>query len=136
MAKTSAREKMARKKQTKTVVLEYDYGGMKAGDRMFIATPKIVDSYIRAIPEGQHRTVEGMRRELARRHKCASSCPMSTAIFVRLSAEVALEDIANGEPQEAAPFWRLLRGSDKIAKRLDLDENWIDQRRAAEGIRA
>lgn len=135
MAKLTAREKLQRKKDTKTVTLEYNYGGMKTGEKMFVATPQVVDNYIRAIPAGEHRTVEGMRRELARRYKCDGSCPMSTAIFVRMSAEAALEDLAENNEAEVAPFWRILRSGDKISKRLNLDPDWIDLRRQSEGIK-
>ena len=136
MTKLTATQKLCRKKTEKKVRLEADFAGIKAGQMMFVATPMIVDAYIRAIPEGQHRTVPGMRNELARRNKCDASCPVSTAIFTRMSAEAALEQLAEGaSPDEVAPFWRILRPDDKIAKRLDVDSNWIAQRRALEGLR-
>ena len=136
MTKLTATQKLCRKKTEKTVRLESDFAGIRAGQMMFVATPMIVDAYIRAIPEGQHRTVPGMRNELARRNKCDASCPVSTAIFTRMSAEAALEQLAEGASlDEVAPFWRILRPDDKIAKRLDVDSNWIAQRRALEGLR-
>ena len=70
MTKATATEKLCRKKTEKKVRLESDFAGIKAGQMMFVATPLIVDAYIRAIPEGEHRTVPGMRRELARRNRC------------------------------------------------------------------
>jgi len=104
---------------------------------LFVATPMIVDSYIRKIPDGEHRTVPGMRNELARRNKCDASCPVSTAIFVRMSAEAAIEQMEAGKPDsEVAPFWRILRPDDKISKRLNIDPEWIDTKRKLEGILA
>ena len=136
MTKLTATQKLCRKKTEKKVRLEADFAGIKAGQMMFVATPMIVDAYIRAIPEGQHRTVPGMRNELARRNRCDASCPVSTAIFTRMSAEAALEQLAEGaSPDEVAPFWRILRPDDKIAKRLDVGGEWIAQRRALEGLR-
>ena len=133
---TTATEKLCRKKTEKKVRLEADFAGIKAGQMMFVATPLIVDAYIRAIPEGEHRTVPGMRNELARRNRCDASCPVSTAICTRMSAEAALEQLAEGaSPDEVAPFWRILRPDDKIAKRLDVGGEWIAQRRAFEGLR-
>ena len=135
MTKLTATEKLCRKKTEKTVRLEADFAGIKAGQMMFVATPMIVDAYIRAIPEGQHRTVPGMRNELARRHKCDASCPVSTAIFTRMSAEAAIEQMDEGKtPVEVAPFWRILRPEDTIAKKLPIDGDWIATRRALEGI--
>ena len=97
---------------------------------------KQIEDYIRAIPEGEHRTVPGMRRELARRNRCDASCPVSTAIFTRMSAEAAIEQPDAGRSaDDVAPFWRILRPEDTIAKKLPLDGDWIAQRRALEGIR-
>ena len=134
MAKLTAREKLQRKKEIKTVTLDYNYGGMKAGERMFVATPQIVDSYIRTIPYGESRTVPAMRLDLAKQHGCDGSCPMSTSIFVRMSAEAALEDLAEDSDANPAPFWRILKSDDKIAKRLNIDSDWIDLRRTEEGL--
>jgi len=134
MAKLTARERLKRKKEIKTVTLDYNYGGMKAGERMFVATPQIVDSYIRTIPYGESRSIPAMRLDLAQQHDCDGSCPMSTSIFVRMSAEAALEDLAENSETDTAPFWRIIKSKDKIAKRLNIDPNWIDLRRAAEGL--
>jgi len=59
---------------------------------------------------------------------------MSTSIFIRMSAEAALEDLAENSEANTAPFWRVLKSDDKIAKRLDIDPNWIDLRRTEEGL--
>ena len=135
MPKLTAREKLCRKKTEKIVELESDFAGLKAGSRMFVATPMIVDAFIRAIPPGEHFTVPAMRNILARRHRCDGACPVSTAIFTRMSAEAAIEAMEDGtDASEVTPFWRVLRGSDKIAGRLKLDPLWIDNQRAAEGL--
>ena len=136
MPKLTATEKLCRKRTEKKVTLESDFAGIRAGSTMFVATPQIVDRYIRAIPAGQHRTVPGMRNELARRNRCDASCPVSTAIFTRMSAEAAIEQLGEGKsPDAVAPFWRILRPDDKIARRLPIDPDWIANRRALEGLR-
>ncbi len=134
MAKKSAKEKLVcDKKKPKLVDLEYDFGGLRAGQKMFVGTPQIVDKYIRKIPFGETRTIHGMRNELARRHKCDGTCPLSTAIFVRMSAEAALEDLAEGKNiEEISPFWRIITSVDKVTKKLDVDGDWIDHQRAME----
>jgi len=135
MVKLSATEKLCKKKTEKKVRLESDFAGVKAGQMLFVATPMIVNNYIKKIPAGEHRTVPGMRNELARRNKCDASCPVSTAIFVRMSAEAAIEQMEAGKPDsEVTPFWRILRPSDKITKRLNIDPEWIDTKRILEGI--
>ncbi|MEM8633754.1 MAG: hypothetical protein AAGF33_02150 [Pseudomonadota bacterium] len=132
MAK-SAREKLREKKSPKTVELDYNFGGLKAGQKMFVGTPQIIADFILKIPYGTTRTVPAMRMALARRRKCDGTCPVSTAIFVRIAAEAALDDLADGKPvSEVIPFWRIISGDDKIATKLWVDPDWIDQQRALE----
>lgn len=132
MAKT-AREKLAQKKDKKVVLLDHDFAGMTSGQKMFVATPQIVDRYIRRIPYGETRTIVRLRNELARKHRCDSACPMSTSIFIRISAEAALEELADGASiDDVTPFWRVLTSGDKIAKKLDVDLAWLDRQRELE----
>jgi hypothetical protein len=133
MAKKTAREKLAVEKQIKKVVMDKTWAGMQPGDRMLVATPLMVDAYIRKIPHGKTETIPDMRRALAEAEACDATCPMSTSIFVRMVAEAALEDIADGKAvSDVSPFWRMITGQDKIAKKLNVDPAWIDQQRALE----
>ncbi len=132
--KKTAREKLAMQKEIKLVTLENNFGGMATGQKMLVATPQIVDSYIRSIPYGETRTIPELRADLARDHKCDGACPLSTSIFVRMSAEAALEDIADNTPHsEIAPFWRVIDSRAKMAGKLNLpDKTWLDDKRAVE----
>jgi len=133
MARKTAREKLAVKKDIKKVLMEKAFGGIKTGEMMLVATPQMVDAYIRDIPHGAARTLPELRQELAHSEGCHGTCPMSTSIFVRMVAEAALEDLAEGKPvSEISPFWRVITSEDKIAKRLNLDPAWIDEQRALE----
>ncbi len=132
MAKTP-KEHLASNKSPKYVVLDKDFAGIKRGQKMFVATPKIVDDSVREIPFGETRTIERFRRELARRAKCDASCPVSTAIFIRISAEAAIEEInAGAAMSDVTPFWRLLTSKDKIAKKLSIDGAELDRLREDE----
>ena len=132
MAK-SAKEHLNANKQSKTVVLDKDFAGVKKGQKLFVATPKIVDEYIQKIPYGEVRTIERMRKELARRRRCDATCPVSTAIFIRIAAQAAIDDLGHGKTtDEVSPFWRLLSSKDKIAKRLTIDSQWLDTQRELE----
>ena len=131
----TARDKLCKKRTEKIKVLESNFADMTAGQRMLVATPMIIDGYIRSIPVGEHRTIRALRNTLAKRYKCDVTCPVSTAIFVRMSADAAIEAIDAGEPlTSVSPFWRLLTSKDKIAKRLTIDPDWIDHRRQLEGL--
>ena len=129
----SAWEKMREDKSPKVVVLEKDFADMKKGQRMFVGTPKIVDAYIKKIPHGKHRNIIRMRREMARKEKCDVMCPVSTAIFIRLAAQAAIEEMEQGKSvDQVTPFWRLLTAKDKITKRLTIEPEWVDLQRALE----
>ncbi|MEM7504405.1 MAG: hypothetical protein AAF417_20370 [Pseudomonadota bacterium] len=132
MAK-SAKEKLNQTKAPKRVVLEKDFAGIRAGQRMLVGTPQMVDAYIREIPSGETRTIHRLRNELARREKCDATCPVSTAIFVRISAEAAIEDMDAGRPESTVtPFWRIISADDKVAAKLPIDPEWITRQRALE----
>jgi len=124
---------LAKKKQAKVVVLEKDFAGIKAGSNLYVATPKVIDEYIRGVPSGEVRTIERLRNELARKNRCSATCPVSTAIFLRISAEAALEELAEGKSlNEVAPFWRVIAPDSKLANRLTVGPEWIAAHRAAE----
>jgi len=100
---------------------------------MLVATPAIVADYIRKIPLGKTRTIEQMRRDLAKRRRCDAACPVSTAIFMRIAAEAAIEEMNAGKsPEQTIPFWRLISSKDKVAKKLAVDPVWIDHQREME----
>ena len=129
----SWKDKMAVAKSPKRVQLETDFAGIKAGSWLYVGTPLLIDQYIRKIPYGETRTVERMRRDLARQNKCDATCPVSTAIFVRLAAEAAWEDISAGVPAaKVSPFWRAIEPDSRVAKKLPVDSAWIAHQRAIE----
>ncbi len=132
MAKTAA-ERLAAKKEPKKVVLEKDFAGIKKGSLLFVGTPQIVAEYMRRIPYGQTRTIDRMRRELARRRKCDATCPVSTAIFIRIAAQAAIDEMNDGmATADVIPFWRLITPQDKVAKKLTIDREWIETQRNIE----
>jgi hypothetical protein len=120
-------------KQHKIVKLETDFAGIKAGAILFVATREIIEVYMHSIPFGECRTIHRLRNELARKYNCDATCPVSTAIFIRLIADKALIELHNGKSKnEIAPFWRLIEADSKIAKKLEVDSNWIELQREIE----
>jgi hypothetical protein len=107
-------------------VLPRPFLGVPAGGKMLIASPLLVDGYIRAIPQGETRTVPQMRQDLARTHHADVTCPTSTGIFMRIVAETALEELAAGAPADwVAPFWRIVDPSDRLAAKLSCGPDGI-----------
>jgi hypothetical protein len=129
----SRKEKVAAKKSPKRVRLDTDFAGVPAGSMLFVGTPQIVDEYVRRIPRGETRTIQRLRRELARRNECDAMCPVSTAIFLRMVAEAAWEDLSAGEGLDAVtPFWRVVEPGSTLAKKLPMDDAWLQAQRDAE----
>lgn len=128
---TDWRKRFDSAKPPKTVLLHTDFAGIKAGSVMYIGSPGVFASYIARIPQGETRTISRMRNELARRNEAVATCPVTTAIYLKVVAEVALADMAQGKPSDAVvPFWRVIEPGSKIALRLSCDDGVIADLRA------
>jgi hypothetical protein len=117
-----------------TVVLDKDFAGVPAGATLLISSPAEIEAYLHAhVPAGEVRVVQQMRRELAQLHGADAACPVSTAIFLRIVAESAWDQIeAGAAATEVAPFWRVVEPNSPLAKKLRAGSQWIAQQRAAE----
>ena len=132
MPKT-ALEKLRQKKAAKKVVLDKDFAGIKAGEKMLVGTPRMVADYMHNIAPGDSRSIPELRSELAETHGCDAMCPVSTAIFIRIAAQAAIEEMAAGQAaDEAIPFWRVLTPADKITQKLTVDSQWVAHQRELE----
>jgi hypothetical protein len=130
---TDWRKRFDKAKPPKSVMLHTDFAGIKAGTVMYIGSPGVFANYIARIPSGETRTIERMRNELARRNDAAATCPVTTAIYLKVVAEVALDDLDKGKPLESVvPFWRVIEPGSKIARRLTCDTTMIAHFRALE----
>ena len=122
-------------KQSKVKVLEKKFADMPEGCRMFIATPKIIDAYLRSIPLGTSVELSTMRKDLALSNDAEMTCPVTTGIFLRVASEAALEELALGKTvDEVAPFWRVVKAESKLAAKLNCDLSFIQEQRALEGL--
>jgi hypothetical protein len=132
MAK-SWQQKLDSGKPAHVEVLNKPFGGAPEGAKMLIATPRIVDDYMRAVPAGERRTVAQMKSELAAGHDADICCPISTSIFARIAAEAAIEDTMAGVPlSDVTPFWRVIEENGTVAKKLSCGPDFIRSQRAAE----
>lgn len=117
----------------KLVTLQKDFAGIKAGSVLYIASPRVIADYIASISRGRTRTIEQMRHDLAQQNDAAATCPTTTAIYLRIVAELALETLRAGEPLDAVtPFWRVIAPGDKIARRLSCGDDMVAIQRALE----
>lgn len=113
------RKKFAAAKVPHVVMLSSPFAGVPAGASMLISSPGDLANYIARIPRGETRTIDRLRNEMARRAGAQSMCPVTTAIYLKVVAEVALTDLAEGRPlDKVIPFWRVVTPDSKVAKRL------------------
>lgn len=133
MAKTW-KEKLEAPKTPEVQTLEKPYGGAPPGARMLIATPGLVDQYMRQVPRGEVRSIAALHEDLARSHGADLTCHLTTGIFARIAAEAALEQAAAGEPvEQITPFWRVVEPESPLAKKLSCGAAFIREQRAREG---
>jgi hypothetical protein len=117
----------------KVVILPRPICGVQAGLKLFVGTPKIVKRFIEGIPRGECTTVARMRDDLASEWHADATCPISTGMFVRIVAEAALEQMAQGHPENAiTPFWRVVDEHSPLASKLSCGPEFIRRMRASE----
>jgi hypothetical protein len=122
-------------KSSKIEKLDIDFADMRAGQRMLVATPAIVDAYIRQIPKGHHTPLAVMRKDLAAEYHADVTCPVTSGIFLRIVAEAAYEEYEAGKPiGKISPFWRVIDGKSKTAAKLSFGTDFLLAQRKKEGL--
>ncbi|HRO42567.1 MAG TPA: hypothetical protein PL009_07015 [Flavipsychrobacter sp.] len=128
-------EKMNAAAQHKVEMTDKAFSDIPEGSKMLIATPQIVDAYVRNIPEGTHITLQQMRKDLATEYNADYSCPVTSGIFVRIVAEHAYEELQQGKSiDEIAPFWRIIDLKAPTAKKLTFGTDFLKEQRQKEGL--
>jgi hypothetical protein len=116
---TDWRRRFAAAKGPHVVMLASPFAGVPAGASMLISSPGEIANYLARIPPGETRTLDRMRNEMARKAEAQAMCPVTTAIYLKVVAEVALADLAEGTPlDQVIPFWRVVTPDSKVAGRL------------------
>jgi hypothetical protein len=134
-AKKTAREKLADEKGLpKLVDLPADVPPPWKPGKMVIAAPGEVDALMRLVPKGHVITMGHLRDELSRRHGAQCACPTATGIFVRLAAEAAEEDIADGRA-DATAYWRTLKADGELNPKFPGGIEALQPKLEAEGHR-
>ena len=124
-------EKFESKSTHDIKIIENDFWGQKAGDRMLIPTPKLIEDYVGQSQKGVFIDPLQMRKDLAAELGADFTCPMTTGIFTRIMAEKNLE--LHGENyQNMTPFWRLVDPKSDLAKKLTCGKEVIQRLRETE----
>jgi hypothetical protein len=136
-ARKSWNEKLQQCKAPKVVILEKPWGGMAAGDSMYISSPLELDAAIRLLPPGEVMSIADLRNQLADEHGCAGTCHLTTSIFLRISAEAAREALLGGDAIEnVTPFWRVIAPGSPLAQKMELSDTWLMECLASERANA
>jgi len=135
MAKKTWIEKRDSDKEFIVKTIDKRFADMPEGCVMFIATPKIVDEYVKCIEYGNELDISTMRNDLAIEYQAEKTCPVTSSIFLRTVAEASLEELHQGKViEEITPFWRMMTPKDKIAKKLSCGVDFIIKQRTKEGL--
>ena len=129
------RQKLQSTRPHEVITVHRPMPGWPAGTTMLIATPLIIDGYLRGIPEGHAVSTGRMREELAKEYGSDTTCALTSGIFLRIASEAALEAMAAGAPRESvAPFWRMVERKSPLAKKLSCGPDEVARLRVAEGL--
>ena len=117
-------------------ILDKKFADMPANSSMLIATPKIIDQFIRKIPKGKPKSLKEMRVSLAKKYSADYTCPVTSGIFLRIVAEAAFESYIIGKQplDKITPFWRLIEVDSHLAKKLSFGEDFIRQMKKQESV--
>ena len=112
-----------------------EFAGIRAGQKMLIPTPVLIDEYIRQLPEGRVVDSTTLRKDLAIENGADVTCPLTTGIFLRIVAEAAYEDYQNGKQiNEITPFWRVMDEKSTTAKKLTFGTQFLKEQRLKENL--
>lgn len=92
------------------------FGG-KVGGKMVIPSALELDEMIRQIPDGQTVNIKDLRAEYAAKHGADITCPMTSGIFLRIIAENAEEERANGRT-DVTPYWKVVADNGKMPPKI------------------
>lgn len=135
MAKKTWAEKMNDGREPVVEIADKSFAGVEKGSKMLIATPKVVDAYIRNIPEGTATTLQQMRDDLAIEYHADTTCPLTSGIFLRIVAENAYDEFQNGTAlNKITPFWRIVNSKSPTVKKLACGAEWVKEQRVKEGL--
>jgi len=128
-------EKRDISKEAEVKKTDKDFADIKKGETMLIATPLIVDEYIRQIPKGKEGTLSQMRKDLAAEFHADKTCPVTAGIFLRIVAEAAYEELGKGKSiSKITPFWRIINETSATAKKLTFGTGFLQQQRRKEKL--
>ena len=134
MAKSWA-EKRDTNKEIQVKINDKKFADIPAGTRMLIPSPKIVDDFVKTIPNGSFMSTKDLRNRLAIQYDAEMTCPLVTGIFLRIISEAAYEEYQHDRNiEKITPFWRVVDPDSKLANKLTFGTEFLIQNQANENI--
>lgn len=119
-------EKLNTDKKPQLKHIEVKFADIPANSKMFIATPLLIDQYIRQIPKGEKITLQQLRKDLAIENKADYTCPVTTGIYLRIVAEASYEKYQQTKSTRGiTPFWRAIELNSPLSKKLSFGQEFI-----------
>jgi hypothetical protein len=119
-------EKLIEIKDPQIKRIETGFADIPAGSTMLIATPQLIDQYIREIGFGKRVDSKTLRKDLALDHHADYTCPVTTGIFLRIVAEANFEKLQKGAAiEDITPFWRVIAPNSSLAKKLSFGQDFL-----------
>jgi alkylated DNA nucleotide flippase Atl1 len=109
----SWREKMENPNLPKVVKVSGNACKRFGGRTVLVPHPRDVEAVIRAVRRGRVITVGEIRRFLAGKFQTEATCPITTGIFIRISAEAAEEEARAGKTR-ITPYWRVVQNDGSL----------------------
>ena len=134
MAKSWA-EKRDTSKESQVKINDKKFADIPAGTRMLIPSPKIVDDFVKTIPNGSFMSTKDLRNRLAIQYDAEMTCPLVTGIFLRIISEAAYEEYQlDKDIEKITPFWHVVDPDSRLANKLTFGTEFLIQNQANENI--
>ena len=128
-------EKRDTNKEIQVKINDKKFADIPAGTRMLIPSPKIVDDFVKTIPNGSFMSTKDLRNRLAIQYDAEMTCPLVTGIFLRIISEAAYEEYQlDKNIEKITPFWRVVDPDSRLANKLTFGTEFLIQNQANENI--
>ena len=128
-------EKRDTNKEIQVKINDKKFADIPAGTRMLIPSPKIVDDFVKTIPNGSFIITKDLRNRLAIQYDAEMTCPLVTGIFLRIISEAAYEEYQlDKNIEKITPFWRVVDPDSRLANKLTFGTEFLIQNQANENI--
>tara|TARA_B100000686_G_scaffold111291_1_gene118568 strand:+ start:20972 stop:21382 length:411 start_codon:yes stop_codon:yes gene_type:complete len=128
-------EKRDINKKHKVKINQKKFADIPSGTKMLIPTPKIVDKFVREIPDGSFLYLRQLREKIADDFNADMTCPVVTGISMRIISEAAFEEYQKHKDlDKITPFWRIVEPDSKLARKLACGIDFIIAKQMREGI--